>query len=164
VYSNRQQLLGSLPLQVGADGKARGTTVGFGAKSVVDLTSRYGSGVSAVAAATDLRREAMPVRRLPRPADGPGLMADVMTFGATAASALPPKKRPQIDGRLLDQLLNGVVVEPPPRVRDVRVGNIASHWEPTANPGATGRELMEQANAPSKPRQPVDIKYTGVFG
>ena len=33
--------------------------------------------------------------------------AMVMTFGAVAASKLPPKRRPRLDPRVLDSLLNG---------------------------------------------------------
>ena len=73
--------------------------------------------------------------------------AMVLTFGAVAASKLPPKRRPRPDPRLLDKLLNGVELPPPPRGTDTRVsgGHVADHWGPTAARGTVPPQFMDPA-------------------
>ena len=95
--------------------------------------------------------------------------AMVMTFGAVAASKLPPKRRPRLDPRVLDSLLNGTPCEqlcaastslravclvsgvdlpPPPTTHDVQPAHVATHWGPTAAPGKVPKQFMEPSGPP----------------
>ena len=99
--------------------------------------------------------------------------AMVMTFGAVAASKLPPKRRPRLDPRVLDSLLNGTACEfcrckqlcaantllakyvvsgvdlpPPPTTHDVQPAHVATHWGPTAAPGKVPKQFMEPSGPP----------------
>ena len=153
--SNRQQLLGGMPLTIGEDGDKRPSGAGAarrrsGRGSVADLSKpiTVDPDTGGVHFESDMPRGAgMPLRQLPRPeevdeddgqrqppsrmpsvsqagsdlvwggADGVARAqaqldtAMVMTFGAVAASKLPPKRRPRLDPRVLDSLLNGTACE-----------------------------------------------------
>ena len=125
----------------------------------------------------------MPLRPLPRDDEGEGQAwvegadhrgssrsttttldtAMVLTFGAVAASKLPPKRRPRPDPRLLDTLLNGVTRPPPPRNIDTRVsgGHVANHYSPTAASG-TVPQFMDPAPGMTA-RQPKDVVFKPPF-
>jgi hypothetical protein len=178
-------------------GGDRGSVPRRGAKSSVDLL-RGVSGVDPDTGAVEFRSDmaaagrgmetGMPLKPLPRGEGGDGHdgeddgdrgerssarveTAMVLTFGAVAASKLPPKRRPRPDPRLLDKLLNGVELPPPPRGIDARLsgGHVATHWGPTAAPGIAPPQFMDPAPAAySSPAaaaagEPKDVAYRPPF-
>lgn len=180
---NRQQLLGTLPMQLGPEGLPESTSAGqnrrrsswyqAGTTTKTDLTARFStrsaSQPDVVHMSDSGRADAMCFASLPRPTDNPGGAADVLTFGAVAASRLPPKRRPELQPRLLEQLLNGMEIPVEPRIIDRRVGGqqVGRHWEPTADPRGhpiLPAQLMDPGlHAPPHVTEVKDIKYAGPF-
>jgi len=186
MVESREQLLGGIPMSIRASdgGKyAPGLSDSGGsgrpqrgAKSSVDL-SRAVSDTDPDTGAVQFRSDmpgrgmdqGMPLSALPRGEGGDGDVrskvdtALVLTFGAVAASRLPPKRRPRVDPRLLDKLLNGVELPPPPRGSDGRPGHVNTHWGPTAAPGVVPPQFMDPAPRGAADFGDKDVNYKPPF-